>query len=109
MPAALPPRGFDDLIVAGIAAPYLEYFGTYTADLADGTLHYQLEGSNAPIYVLSDVSRMIRFDGGRLILTGQAMRSDGNMWTFERILVRDSPDTSEDQSRDRYFAVNLSK
>jgi hypothetical protein len=94
LPAALPPKGFDDLIVAGVTAPSLSYFGTYTADLADGTLNYQLEGASAPDYVISDVSRMIRFDGDRLILSGQAIRSDGNTWTFERILVRESVSSS---------------
>jgi hypothetical protein len=97
MPAALPPKGFDDLTVAGVTAPYLGYFGTYTADLADGTLDYQLDGANAPDYVLSDVSRMIRFDGDRLIFTGQAIRADGNTWTFERILVRESAYSSQNQ------------
>jgi len=111
LPAALPPRGFDDLIVAGVIAPYLGYYGTYTADLADGTLNYELDGSNAPVYVLSDVLRRIRFDGDKLILTGQAIRADGNTWTFERILVRDSAYTSQNQVPDRlrYLAVNLSK
>lgn len=111
LPAALPPKGFDDLIVAGVTAPYLGYYGTYTADLANGTLNYELDGSNAPDYVLSDVSRTIRFDGDKLILTGQAIRSDGNTWTFERILVRESANISQNQvpERPRYFAVNLSK
>jgi hypothetical protein len=111
LPALLSPKGFDDLIVAGVIAPYLGYYGTYTADLADGTLNYELDGSNAPVYVLSDVSRRIRFDGDKLILTGQAIRADGNTWTFERILVRESTSISQNQvpERLRYLAVNLSK
>jgi hypothetical protein len=111
LPAALPLKGFDDLIVAGISTPCLEYSGTYTADLVEGTLNYELEGANAPVYILSDVSRIIRFDGDRLILTGKAIRSDGDTWTFERILVRERVDTSENPLPDRlrYFAVNLSK
>jgi Lipocalin-like domain len=98
LPAALPPKGFDDLIVAGVVAPCLEYSGTYTADLVEGTLNYELEGANAPVYILSDNSRMIRFDGDRLILTGQAIRADGNTWTFERILVRERVDVSQNQA-----------
>jgi hypothetical protein len=110
LPALLPPKGFDDLIVAGVTAPQLGYFGTYTADLADGTLNYELEGSNAPVYVLSDVSRRVRFDGDKLILTGQAIRADGNTWIFERVLVRDSAYVSQNQVPERlgYLAVNLS-
>jgi hypothetical protein len=111
LPAVLPPKGFDDLIVAGVTAPQLGYSGTYAADLVEGTLNYELDGSTAPVYVLSDVSRRIRFDGDKLIVTGEAIRADGNMWTFERILVRESPDVSQDQvpERQRYLAVNLSK
>lgn len=111
LPAVLPPKGFDDLIVAGVTVPHLGYFGTYTADLADGTLNYQLDGSNAPVYLLSDVSRRIRFDGDKLILTGQAIRADGNTWSFERILVRENASVSQNQvpERFRYLAVNLSK
>ena len=111
LPAVLPPKGFDDLIVAGVIAPCLEYSGTYTADLVEGTLNYELEGANAPVYILSDVSRIIRFNGDRLILTGQAIRSDGNTWTFERIFERERVDTSENEAPTplRYFAVNLSK
>lgn len=110
LPALLPPKGFDDLIVAGVTAPYLGYYGTYTADLADGTLNYKLDGSNAPVYVLSDVSRMIRFDGDKLILSGQAIRADGNTWTFQRILMRDSAFISQNQAPERYLAAtSLSK
>ncbi len=110
LPAVLPRKGFDDLIVAGVTAPRLGFFGKYTADLADGTINYELEGSNAPVYLLSDVTRRIRFDGDKLILTGQAIRADGNTWTFERILVREGAYISENQVPDQpRYLVNLSK
>jgi hypothetical protein len=67
----------------------LGYFGTYSTDGPAGTLTYHVAGATAPIYVRSDISRMIRFDGNRLIITGQALRADGHMWKWERILVRE--------------------
>ncbi|HWE50111.1 MAG TPA: lipocalin-like domain-containing protein [Bryobacteraceae bacterium] len=89
LPDALPSKGFDDMRFAGMTVPYLGYFGTYQADLTAGTLTLHLAGASAPIYVRSDVTRMIRFDGDRLLISGKAVRSDGRQWSWERILVRD--------------------
>ncbi len=83
IPASLP-KGFEDM-----TATYLGYFGTWTTDAAEGALTYHLAGASAPLYVRSDVSRRIRFDGNRLIVTGESMRSDGRLWRWERILVRE--------------------
>jgi len=89
IPAALPHKGFDDLVLDGTTTPYIGYFGTYKADFNAGTLSVDLEGSSAPVYIRSDISRMIRFDGSRLIISGQARRPDGKVWIWERILVRE--------------------
>lgn len=84
LPPALPKPDFDDL-----QGPFLGYFGTYTFDGADSTVAYEVGGSSAPAYAMSDVSNRVRFDGNRLILSGESVRRNGHRYTWERVLERD--------------------
>lgn len=85
VPPDLPRPEFDDLM-----GPFLGYFGTYRFDPATSTVEYNIAGASAPSYVMSDAARMVRFDGNRVILTGQSTRRNGHTWTWERVLERDT-------------------
>lgn len=85
LPPDLPLPDFDDL-----KGPYLGYFGTYSFNPSDSSIAYNVAGSSAPAYVMSDVSRVVRFDRNRLILTGESVRKNGHRWSWERVLERDT-------------------
>ena len=85
VPPQLPRPEFDDLM-----GPFLGYFGTYRFDAVMSTLEYDLDGASAPSYAISDVSRLVRFDGNHLIITGESVRRNGHHWKWERVLEKDS-------------------
>jgi hypothetical protein len=82
VPGAPPPDALEDS-----QAPYLGYFGTYSADTANGTISYRVLGANVS-FVYGDESRIFRFDGDRLIITGQWTAPHGRRWNSEEVLVR---------------------
>lgn len=84
VPGAAPPDALEDSRV-----PYLGYFGTYSVDKANGTIGYKVLGASA-FFVYGDESRIVRFDGDRLIITGQWTALHGRRWNSEEVLVRAS-------------------
>ncbi len=83
IPDNLPVPEFDDL-----TRPYMGYFGTYKFDSGSGAVTFDVSGASAPSYVNSTVSSQIRFSGDQLIMTGTAIRKNGEQWTWQRILTR---------------------
>ena len=47
---------------------YVAYFGTYTVDIANGTVTHHVEGSLSPDYTGTDQVRPFRIVGDRLII-----------------------------------------
>ena len=64
---------------------YVAYFGTYTVDLANGTVTHHVEGSLRPDYTGTDQVRPFRVEGDRLIIE---IRQDQQYLRRELIRVK---------------------
>jgi hypothetical protein len=57
---------------------YTSYFGTYTLDVAAGTIVHHVEGALAPQWIGGDQLRYFKFEGALLVLKTPPMKvSDG--------------------------------
>lgn len=83
IPAVFPVPEFDDL-----TQPYMGYFGRYKYDPATDTITWNVDGASAPSYVGSGLTSSISFDGDHLIMKGESVRKNGQLWTWERVLAR---------------------
>lgn len=87
IPPDLPRKDFDDL-----QGPFLGFFGTYNFDPTTDALNLNVKGSSAPAYVMSDTSTTAHFDGkNRLVLSGLSVRRDGHVYSWQRVLEKDTP------------------
>lgn len=58
---------------------YTSYFGTYTLDVAAGTIVHHVEGALAPQWIGGDQLRYFKFNGELLVLTTPPMKiADGS-------------------------------
>ena len=71
---------------------YTSYFGTYTLDVAAGTITHHVKGALAPQWIGGDQLRYFEFDGENLRLTTPLMKvADGskviNTLIWEKVTV----------------------
>ena len=69
-------RGTDAEVRAAFLG-YVAYYGTYTIDLARGTVTHRIAGASFPNWVGTEQVRHFRFEGRRLTLTTPPIRVGG--------------------------------